>query len=246
MMSSEDKVKAIEGLDSVGIWNREPSALSTLRDVFQSVFGESIDSNCEGCVRKAYGKLQLITLDKINNMEKSKFKLKEGVLLPFGEFGSGEFLSKANLTDTLAYQALEQNPSLLSFFSEYPKDEEGNLLEQESDESDDEDKDRVIKTDVNGNTLTEDPPADVDPNSIVVTDNNGVKVDEVSDAVTSTETNTVLTNIDGTISEDPKTKVPDLSNITKGELLLQYAEKFGHQHPDPKVKKSDLWILINA
>lgn len=246
MISSEDKLKAIEELDSVGIGQRTPAALSRLREVFLLVFGESVDSNCEGCIRKAYGKLQLITLNKLNNMENSKFKLKEGCLLPFGEFGSGEFLTKDNLTDAAAYQALSANPRLIYFFEEYPKDEEGNLLPAQEEEP--------VKapegdlTDLNNLKVVknEELPA-VDPATVVETDLNGLNKEDVPEGPSDIVTDTVLTDTDGVVVEPKEVKVPDLSNITKDELLLQYAEKFGVQHENPsKVKKSELWTLINA
>lgn len=131
-MEAKEIYDRIQALDEQGIGRRDYEAVSELRDVYRLAYGESVESGCGDCIRKAYGKLQLLTFKFIEQMTNSKFKLKEDVLLPIGDFGTSEFLSKANLTDELAYQVLNKFPSLINQFEEYPKDKDGNLLKEGS------------------------------------------------------------------------------------------------------------------
>lgn len=133
-MNVNNLYQRIKNLDEQGIASRKPESLAELRDLYFMAFNQSVADGCGDCVRKAYGKLQLLTLNRIQEMVNSKFKLKQGFLLQQGGFGSGNFITNDNLTDKIAYKELTRDPQLIKYFDEYPKDDKGNLLAQKEEE----------------------------------------------------------------------------------------------------------------
>lgn len=126
-MTVQQKIDLIKSLDDAGIASRNEVAISHLKNVYERLKGISFSEGCGNCVRKAYGALQLMLINE-EIMENSNFKLKEGALLPIGEFGTAEFLSNDNMTDNKAYAVLSREPKLIGYFEEYPKNEAGELL----------------------------------------------------------------------------------------------------------------------
>lgn len=112
-----DKLKELGGRTSYS---------STDKDLVERMYKEVLDktfvrTSCGDCYRDAV--IEMYTYLRRNGKmkEKSKYALKNGVVLQMG-FSSSEMYTNANLTDEAAERYLAKNPTGVKYFSRFPED----------------------------------------------------------------------------------------------------------------------------
>lgn len=76
---------------------------------------------CTNCKKKKTTEIQNVVYEDIESKIESNFRLKGIVGIIQMSFGSGQFISNANITDDLAIEFLKVNPNRISMFEAYPE-----------------------------------------------------------------------------------------------------------------------------
>lgn len=243
-------MQRVKSLDSAGIASRTPEAIADLREVYLMAYGQSVTEGCGDCIKKAYGRLQLLTVDKLKTMKDSQdsnFKLKEGVVLPVGAFGSGEFLTAENMNDETAHKVLSKNPAFADFFEVYPKDADGKYKPDAKKEKAPA-KD-AKKIDGSDETVDSTPAPAVTDTPATPLNGSNEPVDQVPAAAPVTDPAKKIDGSDEVVDELPAPKKTEaeiksyLSNITRAALVEEYVSIFGKE-PDAEKNKTDIYLEI--
>ncbi len=106
--------------------NKDVAAVSFLQDLYLKVTGKTVYAGCKNCHIKAANYLMTLTLNDIETMSNQKFKLDKHVSIQW-PYKSGQYLLADTINDAKAAEYLYNNPKGIQFFSEYPKNDAGEL-----------------------------------------------------------------------------------------------------------------------
>lgn len=135
-MKTSEIYEQIQQLNSLiyKINKREDQAVNELNRLHKIVFGENINTKCSNCHIKAFNKLINLTIQDLETMENSKYKIKKGVLI---EYPSGtHYTSVKGIPDDVAKKYLKDFPQLAKNFEEIPKEEKKQEAKKEENKKD--------------------------------------------------------------------------------------------------------------
>lgn len=124
-MEAQELIARIKALNALRneLGTNDNKVVAELSLLMQAAFNETFKPGCKSCASKAFQKLNLLTIKKIEAMANSQYKLKAGIVIQWPAF-SQTYVTSDNLTDEKAREILKGSPELAEWFEQMPDEEE--------------------------------------------------------------------------------------------------------------------------